>query len=323
MRADRLIAILLHLQNRRMTAKELSQLLEVSERTIYRDIDALCSSGVPIQADSGLGGGFTLPAAYRTKVDGLTTPEIHALFLQMNEEPFKSLGIGQSMKSAWLKLFHSLEDPLRDDAEWIRNRVFLDMGSWRQRQEQVKFMKEVQQAVWEQRCAVMVYNDRFQQRHEFELEPYGLVMKAGMWFVAGLAAGEKMGAFRLFRLESFQLMDRTFERREGFDLEAYWLEWLQSYESRQFQYRVTLRAAPEALDAMTAMNGAVIASQPLTEGGIEAAEDWIEAQMSFEREENALSAVLSQGAGVQVLAPPSLRGRLGELASSLAAYYTR
>lgn len=317
MRADRLISILMHLQNRRMTAKELSQLLEVSERTIYRDIDALCSSGVPIQADSGLGGGFSLPPDYRTKVDGLNTSEIHALFLQMNEEPFKSLGISQSMKSAWLKLFNSLSAPLQVDVEWIRNRVFLDMGGWRKRQENEGWLKRVQQSVWEQRKAFAMYKDRFHARHELELEPYALVMKTGTWFVVG-RSGEEIRSFLITRFESFELTDQRFERMEGFDLETYWHQWITDYGRKQSQYRVILEGDARALSQIAKMGGVVLESGTSKEPG---QEGWLEAQVSFENIESALSALLAQGRQVHILAPQELRERIRELVVSLAALY--
>lgn len=220
MRADRLISILLLLQLRSsMTAKELAEELEVSERTIYRDMDALGSAGVPIQAESGLGGGFSLPPDYRTKADGLNKSDIQALFLLMNEQPFKQLGFGASLKSALLKIRSALPDRLQADAEWIQNRILIDMDGWSRYREQERFLRQSQQAVWEQHAVVIRYTDRTRKRRELEVEPYGLVLKAGFWFLAGRIADGEIVAFRLSRIDSMRLTERGFDRAEAFRLE--------------------------------------------------------------------------------------------------------
>jgi predicted DNA-binding transcriptional regulator YafY len=316
MRADRLISIMMHLQSKgRMTARELAQLLEVSERTIYRDIDALSAAGVPIYADAGHSGGFTLPRDYRTQVDGLTTPEIHALFLQMNEQPFKQLGIGQSLNSALLKIFNALTERHRVDAEWIQQRVFLDRDSWHQEREQVAFMQAVQQSVWEQRQAVIVYTDRTDRKAEGTLDPYGLVLKAGMWFVVGKAWGD-IRAFRVARIESFRLTDRSFERPPQFRLEPFWRQWMQDYEKRRFRYRTTVEIAAEALPRISAMNGMIAETQPVL-----GKPRWKRARLYFENKSAALSTILAQGDLALVIAPEELRDGVREHAVRLLTYY--
>jgi predicted DNA-binding transcriptional regulator YafY len=318
MRADRLISIMMHLQRKgRMTARELAQLLEVSERTIYRDIDALSAAGVPIYADAGHSGGFSLPRDYRTQVDGLTTPEIHALFLQMNEQPFKQLGIGQSLNSALLKIFNTLTERHRVDAEWIQQRVFLDRDGWQRNREQVAFMQAVQQSVWEQRQAVIVYTDRLGRKAEGTLDSYGLVLKAGMWFVVG-RAWEDTRAFRVARFESFRLTDRSFERPPQFRLESFWREWVEEYETRRFQYRTTVEAAAEALPRISAMHGIVAVTQAAA-----GRKGWKRAHISFENQSAALSAILAQGDQALVVAPKELRDGIREHAARLLNYYPK
>ncbi|WP_019004241.1 helix-turn-helix transcriptional regulator [Cohnella laeviribosi] len=321
MRADRLISILMHLQLKgRMTAKELSQLLEVSERTIYRDMDALSAAGVPIHADSGLGGGFTLSADYRAKVDGLNTSEIHALFMRMNEQPFKRLGFHYSLNSAFLKILNNLSDQHRMAAEWIRNRVFLDMEGWRGQQEKPDLMERVRQSVWEQRQAQMVYADRRHFKHELTLDPYGLVLKEGMWFLVGKADGN-IRAFRMARIESFRLTENSFDRPDDFDLEAYWRLWTKEYVSRHARYSVVLQTDAETLPLICRMNG--VLKVKVREDAEGAKDGRIEVQASFEHPDAAVSSVFSLAGRVDVIAPQELRDRICEQAARLVKQYSR
>jgi predicted DNA-binding transcriptional regulator YafY len=233
MRADRLISIIMHLQNRgRMTAKELAQCLEVSERTIYRDMDALSNAGVPVYSDGGHGGGFSLPKEYRTKVDGLTTAEIHALFLQLNGQPAQHLGIGQPYQSAMMKLMNGLSEQHRKDADWIRQRVHLDMDSWSQEPELGGLLDMVQQSVHDQRQAILSYTNRNHESVEGMVQPYGLVLKGGMWFLVGFA-WDQIRTFRVSRIHSYTMTDQQFERPADFQLEAYWREWTSKVLARR------------------------------------------------------------------------------------------
>lgn len=320
MRADRLISIILLLQSKpSMTAKELAKELEVSERTIYRDIDALGAAGVPIRADSGLGGGFALPPDYRTKADGLNKSDIQALFLLMNEQPFRRLGIGTSLKSALLKIFNALPQRLQEDAEWIQNRVLVDMEGWGRYREQERFLGSAQQAVWEQRSIRIAYTDRKGQSGELGANPYGLVLKAGLWFLVGECDDGEVRAFRLSRIQAMRLQDRRFERRTGLRLETLWREWVERYDRKRYAYETLLEADFRGLDAIVRHGGWIEADPPGDRGGGGVLEG--QARVLFENEQAALSAVLAQAGGVRVLSPPGLRRRLREHALALAQEY--
>ncbi|TBL80577.1 helix-turn-helix transcriptional regulator [Paenibacillus thalictri] len=233
MRADRLISILMMLQMEgRMTAAELARRLEVSERTIYRDMDALSISGVPVYADPGVGGGFVLPANYKMTIGGLTTAEIQAVFMHLAGGSFEQLGIGPPLRSALLKLLHALPDQSRRDAEWIQQRIYLDPESWSQDEKTAPYLQAAQQAIWEQHAVTMTYTSR--EGHELclKLKPYGLVAKAGVWFLVGETEGN-VRAFRLLRIDSLEgKQEERFVRPEDFDLQVFWQEWLEKYESR-------------------------------------------------------------------------------------------
>lgn len=317
MRADRLISIIMHLQQAgRMTAKELSQLLEVSERTIYRDMDVLSGMGVPVQSEGGLGGGFILPANYRTKVDGLNTSEIQALFLQMNEQPFKQLGIDHVMRSALLKLFGSLSSQHREDVDWIRNRVFIDTGSWRRQPESGQEdgrLALIRQAVWEQRRAQITYTNRLHTTVNLTMDGYGIVLKAGIWFVVGSSA-EGIRALRVSNIQSIELTDTTFERPESFRLEPFWEKWLMEYQHRQFPYVVEVELIVEDAAARLSRIGGVL-FRKWEEAGVRLAE------IGFENEETAVRAMLGLADAMQATAPSTLIIRVREEIERLRTRY--
>ncbi|PWW05139.1 putative DNA-binding transcriptional regulator YafY [Paenibacillus cellulosilyticus] len=317
MRADRLISIIMRLQQAgRMTAKELAELLEVSERTIYRDMDVLSGMGVPVQSEGGLGGGFTLPATYRTKVDGLHTPEIHALFLQMNEQPFKQLGIDHVLRSALLKLLGSLSNQHREDVDWIRNRVFIDMGSWRKQtkhgQEDGK-LQLIRQAVWEQRRVHLTYTNRLNTTVTLSLDSYGLVLKAGIWFVVG-SSEDIIRALRVSNIQAIEPTNITFERPESFRLESYWEQWLTAYQRRQFPYVVEAELLEEDASARISRYGGVL-FRVSEEAGVRRAE------IGFESEETAVRATLALAGLIQVRAPLAIGARIREAIEQLQASY--
>ncbi|MBD3921934.1 WYL domain-containing protein [Paenibacillus sp. PR3] len=317
MRADRLLSIMMYLQQAgRMTANELAQLLEVSERTIYRDMDALSGMGVPVQSEGGLGGGFMLPANYRTKLDGLNTSEVHAIFLQINEQPFKQLGIEQAMRSALLKLMGSLSNQHREDADWIRNRVFIDMGSWHAQPEQQQGddrLRLIRKAVWEQRRLQLTYKNRLHSTAELSLDSYGIVLKAGIWFVIG-RSDESIRALRVSSIQSIEPTDTVFERPTAFRLETFWEQWLASYQHRQFPYIVAVVLHHEDSAERVARLGGVL-FQMREEAGVRRAE------VGFESEESAVRAMLALAHLVEAAGPSTLMTRLREEIQHLGGMY--
>ncbi|NGQ94098.1 YafY family transcriptional regulator [Brevibacillus sp. SYP-B805] len=321
MRADRLISILMILQTEgRITARELARRLEVSERTIYRDIDALSASGIPIYADAGVGGGFSLPPDYRTKLDGLTTPEIHALFLHLTDQPFPQLGIGQSLRTAMLKLLNALPHQHRQDVEWIRNRVYLDTGAWGPHKEQAAFIQEAQQAIWEEKQAVMTYTTRRGREMVQTIKPYGLVAKAGIWFLVG-EAGNRPQAFRLSRIRSFRIMKERFRRPAAFDLPSFWQEWVARMESQRVRYPVVLEIAREGLPLLSQVMGEAVRQQA-EQQQTSLRPGWMRVSLSFESEEVARCLILALGLQAEVIQPTELRQRIRDQAAEVMRLYS-
>ena len=191
MRADRLLSLLLLLQARgRLTAPKLAQELEVSERTIYRDIDALSAAGVPVYGEPGRGGGYALLDSYRTNLTGLTEGEVRALFMLSIPKPLTDLGVGQELGAALRKLAAALPSARRDDEQRVRQRFLLDAVGWEQAAESVPHLPTVHRAVWEDRRLHLKYRiGPLAVQIEQTVEPYSLVAKAGDWLVVLRGAG--------------------------------------------------------------------------------------------------------------------------------------
>src|SRR5512139_384786 len=205
MRADRLLSLLMLLQARgRMTAQELAQELEVSERTIYRDINALSASGVPVYAESGPGGGCALLDSYRTNLTGLTADEARALFMLSIPAPLDQLGVTQELKAALLKLSAALPEARRHDEERVRQRVYLDSLNWFQAEEAAPYLQTLYRAVWDDRKVAITLRVQFDAFIDAQIEqviaPYGLVSKAGVWHIVaarhGVAQHDQLRVYR-------------------------------------------------------------------------------------------------------------------------------
>lgn len=227
MRADRLLSILLLLQSRgRMTARDLAEHLEVSERTIYRDIEALGMAGIPVYAERGPGGGCSLMDGYQTRLTGLTESEIRALFLLKMAGPLADLGLSKALDDALMKLTAALPVAQRHGAEQVRQRIYLDSAGSGQREGALPHLQTIQEAIWQERRLVISYcndndgNGIFSHR---QVEPYGLVSQDKAWYLVGAVCGEdEKQVFSVGRIKTATMSTERFARPEGFDLPVYW-----------------------------------------------------------------------------------------------------
>ncbi|HEX6386024.1 MAG TPA: YafY family protein, partial [Anaerolineae bacterium] len=225
MRADRLISILMLLQaNGRMTAQELADRLEVSTRTIYRDLDALSTSGVPVYAERGPSGGCALLDSYRTNLTGLTDKEVEALFMFTVPGLLADLGADKASEAAMWKLTASLPAPFRQDAQRVQERLHLDPAGWFQAEEPVPYLSAVQEALWQEHRLRMVYRRGDGHWVKRLVEPYGLVAKTSVWYMVAASYGQPQ-VYRVSRIQEAELTDSRFERPQDFDLDAYWQAW--------------------------------------------------------------------------------------------------
>jgi predicted DNA-binding transcriptional regulator YafY len=321
MRADRLLSILLILQNEgRTTAGELARRLEVSERTIYRDLDALSSAGVPVYAERGPGGGCMLDEQYRTDLTGLNEAEVQALFFARSPRPLDDLGLGKAMEGAALKLVASLPAIQRRAAERTAHSVYLDSAAWFQLEEPAPFLKVIQEAVWQERRLRFAYRRADGAWVKRLAEPYGLVAKAGVWYLVA-ATGRKVAIYRVSRMMEAELMASSFRRPDSFDLAAYWRQSAASFESGQSRYLVTLRVAPQGeLPLQRALGDAVYSL--LQQAGPPDEHGRCTITIPFPSLEQARSLALNLCPLVEALAPAELRASIAEQAGRAVACYS-
>ncbi|MFI1721501.1 helix-turn-helix transcriptional regulator [Streptomyces sp. NPDC020489] len=307
MKAGRLVSILLLLQTRgRMTAAQLAEELEVSVRTVYRDVEALGAAGVPLYGDAGHAGGYRLLDGYRTRLTGLTADEAEALFLAGAPGPAAELGLGSVLAAAQLKVRAALPAELRAHADRVSGRFHLDAPGWYAQAEQTPHLSAVADAVWNNRVLHIVYRRwRTPTDVERRLEPYGLVLKAGRWYVV---AGPGPRTFRVDQILELTASDEEFERPGQFDLAGYWAAYQRDFHERLYQGEAVVRLAPGVRIAR-AVN---IREET---GG------WTLATVPVESTDHALGEFLRMGADVEVLEPPELRERLAATVARLAEMY--
>lgn len=322
MRADRLLSLLFLLQARgQMTAQALADELEVSVRTIYRDVDALSATGVPIYAERGPVGGYRLLDGYRTRLTGLTGDEAGSLFLAGLPDAAADLGLGGVLAAAQLKLLAALPASLREQANRIQERFHLDAPGWYRATEPTPHLAAVARAVWEQ-TAIRVYYRRAGSAGEVtrRLEPLGMVLKGGDWYLLA-RADEQIRTFRIARILTLETLAEPFERPADFDLAAHWQFWTRRFEAESYRAEATVRLGPRAREllpyvAAPAVNRAV-AAVPAPVG----ADEWLIATIPIESFDHAIGDLLKLGAEVEVLAPPELRARMAETVRTLARRY--
>src|SRR5215475_12295332 len=218
MRADRLLSIMLLLQTyRRMTAHDLAERLEVSERTIHRDMEALGVAGVPVVAERGAGGGWSLLGEYRTNLTGLNEAEIQALFLARSPRLLDDLGLSKAAEAAFIKLFAAVPSTTRHDAESASRRIYVDVTGWNRSEESVPLLPLLQEAVWRERKLKFRYQRGDDCEVEREVDPLGLVAKGSVWYVVAAIDGD-IRNYRVSRVLEAEMTGQSFIRPQAFDL---------------------------------------------------------------------------------------------------------
>jgi predicted DNA-binding transcriptional regulator YafY len=319
MRASRLVTVLLLLQSRgQLTAAELAAELEVSERTIHRDVDALSASGVPVYAERGPHGGIRLVDGYRTRLTGLTGDEAEALFLAGIPGAAAELGLSTVVAAAQLKVLASLPPELRTRASRLVERFHLDAADWFRASQPVPHLAALSDAVWSStRIAIDYWRDDEIVRRV--LEPLGLVLKAGTWYVVASVAGQ-VRTYRISRVAAAEPTTERFERPEGFDLAAYWAESTAAYERDVPRVDVEIRVRPDRLDRLRSAvgNPVIQAAETLAEPD---PEGWLRLRLRLDWPADAARTLLSAGRWVEVLGPPEIRARVAATARAVAERY--
>ncbi|MEV0459338.1 helix-turn-helix transcriptional regulator [Catellatospora methionotrophica] len=320
MKASRLVSLLLTLQQRRSArAAELALLFEVSVRTVYRDVAALQAAGVPLWTEPGRGGGIRLLDGWRTRLDGLTGAEAAALFAGAAPEALAELGLGSVLLAAQAKVLATLPAPLRDRARTIAQRFHLDAPGWFHRGEELPHLMSIAEAVWEQRRVTVRYR-RADSSVRRTLEPYGLVLKAGVWYlVAHVPDADAVRTYRLARITAVEPDGETFDRPPDFHLAQWWAAAASSFDRTLIRDRVRLRVSPDGLRRLPLLTHAGIRDEAILHTGPPDGQGWCEVELAVESPRVALSQLLPLGADVEVIAPAELRAALAALGAAIAA----
>ncbi|QWF84561.1 helix-turn-helix transcriptional regulator [Amycolatopsis sp. CA-230715] len=321
MRASRLLSLLLILQTRgRMTARELADELEVSVRTIYRDVESLHAAGVPLYGDAGHAGGYQLLDGYRTKLTGLTTDEAEALFLTGLPGAAAELGLGSVVAAARLKLTAALPRALRERAGRIQDCFHLDAPGWYSDGEHAPHLTAAASAAWDRR-RVRVRYCRWQAPQEVTrvLDPYGMVLKGGRWYLVA-ACEASIRTYRVSQIRDLEVLDEPFEPPEGFDLARYWGAYLADFDRRRHTGKAEVLLSPTIVRTLPdLLDSAVVRAVDHT--GTMTGTGWLHAVVPIESEARAVSDFLRLGAEIEVLGPASLRELMRETVASLARAY--
>ncbi|MBB2914414.1 putative DNA-binding transcriptional regulator YafY [Streptosporangium becharense] len=322
MRASRLLSLLLLLQTRgRMTAPELAGELEVSVRTVYRDVEALSSAGVPVYADRGPAGGYRLLDGYRTRLNGLTAEEASSLFLAGLPGPAAELGLAEVAATAELKVLAALPPEPRSHATRMRERFHLDVPGWYRDADPVPFLGEVAEAVWEQRPLRMTYRRWGPREVERLVHPYGLVLKGGAWYMIAFAGEGEPRTYRVSRIVAAELLADRFERPADFDLAGFWSRYAAEFRERMHTGEALVRVAPGTEGLLRHTVGAELTDAALAAAGPPGDDGWVTLRLPVESTRHAHWLLLRLGADVEVLGPPELREAMAATAVRLAALY--
>lgn len=315
MRASRLVELLLLLQSRgRLTAASLARELEVSERTIHRDVDALSAAGVPIYAERGPHGGIQLVDGYRTRLTGLTGDEAEALFLSGIPGPAAELGLGTVVAAARLKVLASLPAELRTRASRLVERFHLDAGGWFRTGEPVPYLAELAGAVWEGRRVTIAYH-RGDRDVERLLDPLGLVLKAGTWYLVAVAvAAEAVRTYRVARVRRVTVTDEPVVRPDGFDLAGYWAEATAAYERDTPRATVTVRVHPRSIGMLAEIVGERAVRNAERLAADDDPDGWRRLRLDIDWPEEVPARLVALGDAVEVLEPLELRREVVEVA---------
>ncbi len=304
-----------------MTAQQLADELEVSVRTIYRDVEELSASGIPVFADRGAHGGFQLVEGYRTRLTGLTPQEAEALFLSGYPGPAAELGLGTVLAAAQLKVLAALPPELRSRASRIRQRFHLDAPGWFTEPEATPHLQQIADAVWSDRRLQMRYRrGGDDQEVERLIDPLGVVLKAGVWYLVA-RAGEELRTYRISRIVTLETDAERFVRPDDFDLAEHWERSVAAYEASLPSFEALVRVRESSLWRVSDIVGPARAREAVAAAARDG--DWLTLTMPLGDMEYAESQILAFGENLEVISPAEFRERLARRAREMAGFYTR
>ena len=319
MRASRLLSVMMLLQARgRISAQALADELEVSVRTVYRDVDHLSAAGVPVTATRGAAGGFELLDGWRTRLTGLTPHEAQAMFLAGAPSAAEQLGLGEAAESAQLKLLAALPPQWQADARRVGSRLHLDPVGWYRSADRAEHLDAVAQAVWTDRRLRIRY-EGWKGVSDRVIEPLGLVQKAGAWYVVA-RSNKQMRTFRLSGIQQLEVRPGKFARPRNFDLPKHWAASIERFEAGIYRGTATLRVTARGLQRLKGWSAAVAEAADRTQT-IADADGWSEVTIPIESIDYAALELLRLGSEAEVLKPIELRKLVATTVRALAQIY--
>ncbi len=317
MRADRLLSILLQLQlHGRLTARELAKRLEVSERTIHRDMEALGVAGVPVVADRGARGGWSLMEGYRTNLTGLSESEVQALFVTQPSRLLADLRLEKASDAALIKLLTVLPSVYRRNAELARQRIHIDVSGWNHSRDPVPFLPVLQDAVWRERRLQIQYGDD-DCAAERLVDPLGLVAKGSVWYLVA-AIDSTIRSYRVSRVREAVILEEPFVRPENFDLADFWEKSSTEFRKRLPRYEAVIRAQASKVRWIHSLMRFGGVDQITDEG-----DGRVRMALHFDAEEVARAVLLGFGDQIEILAPAALRDNVLQTARAIVATEVR
>ena len=315
-----MFSIVLLLQaHHQLTSRDLASRLEVSERTIHRDMDALSGAGIPVVAARGLGGGWSLLGEYRTDLTGFTETEIQSLFVTKPAKLLADLDLEKAADGAMLKLLACLPATFRAGAERARQRIPFDLSGWSRREEAVPFLPILQEALWLERKLRITYArgedcDAVQR----VIEPFGLVAKGSVWYLVGSVDGS-VRSYRVSRIVRAEVLNEHAAIPVDFDLASYWEQSSSTFRSNVPNYTATFLVAPEVWQRLRFAGRFA----RVTETDETDARGWRKAVVGFDVEEMACEYAVSFGPKLEVIEPATLREKVIRMVQATLESYTK
>ncbi|MFJ4200178.1 helix-turn-helix transcriptional regulator [Streptomyces sviceus] len=318
MRADRLLSLLLSLQSRgQMTARQLAAELQVSVRTVYRDLEALSAAGVPVVASGGPGGGCRLMEGWRSPLLGISAEEATALLAAASGSgPLERIALGDALAQARLKLLAALPAAGREQAGTTASRFHIDTQAWFRPPEPVPHLPVLVDAVRQDRRLRLTHASRPDATGA--VDPLGLVAKAGVWYLV-VRSDRGIRAHRASRITEAELLPEPFTRPADFDLSAHWARWTAEFEASLDRLAVTVRLSTAGLAAMAQVLGD---TEPAARAIPDAhAPGWHRLVLHFDDRQAACRRLLGFGPDAEVIEPAHVRRELAQAARRTAARY--
>ncbi|CRK84525.1 helix-turn-helix transcriptional regulator [Neobacillus massiliamazoniensis] len=317
MRADRLISILLLLQHKRkLTTRELAKDLEVTERTIHRDMEALNAAGIPVVAERGKAGGWRLLKQYRTNLTGMKADEIKSLFISPSIQLLTDLGLTKDWYEARQKILASIPSSFQINSDDIWNRIHVDTSAWRQSTEKMESFKILQQAIWEDRKLQLNYERADGEYVERDVNPLGLVAKGSTWYLIALSK-DQIRNYRASRIKSALLMSETFTRPNDFNLAQYWNSSTQEFIKNLPRYEVDVEVSPIIVQRIkfTGRFVQILKIESPIENG------WTPIKLCFDTEQEAKEYILGFGNQIKIIRPNTLKQVIFDMARAVIDFY--